>query len=94
MAKTLKTPFSEVHKLSKTSSLLESIHYLLEWDQETYMPKDAIEFRSDQLELMASLVHKHRTSPSFKKALSKLINIETGAIEDDSLSPEEIAAAR
>jgi len=94
MAKKLKTPFSETHKLSKTSSLLESIHYLLEWDQETYMPKDAIEFRSEQLELMASLVHKQRTAPSFKKALSKLINIETGSIVDNTLSAEEMAAAR
>lgn len=94
MAKKSKTPFSEVHELSKTATLFESIHNLLEWDQETYMPKEAIDYRGQQLELMASLVHKHRTSPSFKKALSKLINLETGAIEDDTLTIEQIAAAR
>lgn len=94
MAKKSKTPFSEVQELSKTAALFESIHNMLEWDQETYMPKDAIDYRGQQLELMASLVHKHRTSPSFKKALSQLINLETGAIEDTTLTPEQIAAAR
>ena len=94
MAKKHLSPFSEAHKLSKTSTLLESVCNLLEWDQETYMPKDAIEYRSEQLELMASIVHKNKIAPSFKKALSKLINLETGDLVDMSLSEQESACAR
>jgi len=94
MAKKHLSPFSEAHKLSKTSTLLESVYNLLEWDQETYMPKDAIEYRSEQIELMASIVHKNRISPSFKKALSKLINLETGDILDTSLSEQESACVK
>lgn len=89
-----KDNYSEVLKLSKASTVLGSISALLEWDQETHMPKAGIELRSWQLEMMASLVHKNKTSPAFKKALSKLIHLETGAIQDDSLLPHQIAAAR
>ena len=71
---------------------MNSIHYLLDWDQETYMPKDAIELRSSQIEIMASLVHRQKTSKGFAKALSALIDIEMGDVADSKLSPPQIAA--
>ncbi len=67
---------------------------LLEWDQETYMPKRAIENRSSQVELIASLQHKERTSKAYTDALSALIDLETATILDPNLSKEQQAAVR
>jgi len=87
-------PYAQLHELSKTTALLSSIEYLLDWDQETYMPKDAIHFRSLQVEMIASLVHKNKTSKAFAKLLDQLIDIETGEIKDSNLSSPQIAALR
>ena len=84
--------YDKLHSLSKTTALLDSIQNLLDWDQETYMPKGAIELRSSQIELMASHVHRQCTSKAFAKALSALIDIKTGEIVDSNLSLPQIAA--
>ena len=89
-----KSPYDKLLELSTTSSLLSSVQNLAEWDQETYMPKDAIGIRSSQIEMLASLVHKSRTSKQFAKALDNLIDIDTAEIKDDKLSPAQIAALR
>ena len=88
------SPYDQLHALSKTTALLTSIESLLEWDQETFMPADAIQGRALQIEWLASLVHKNRTSPAFAKRLGRLIDIKTGAIQDASLSPKEMASVR
>lgn len=89
-----KNPFSKVKELAKQTTILSSIGTLLEWDQETYMPEEAIEVRSNQVELIASLVHKGRTAPSFKKALENLIDIPSGALKQKDAPLEVQAAAR
>jgi carboxypeptidase Taq len=71
-----------------------SVEALLDWDQETHMPKDAIDIRSQQIELMASWIHRQKTSKGFVKALSTLIDVETGTIVDERLSLAQIAALR
>jgi carboxypeptidase Taq len=86
--------YDKLHTLSKTTAILNSIHGLLDWDQETYMPKEAIDIRSKQTELIASLAHRQKTSKSFAKALSALIDLESGEIIDSNLSPPQIAALR
>jgi len=86
--------YEKLFTLSKHSHLLSSVQALADWDQETYMPKEAIEQRSLQMELLAHYVHKSKTSTSFAKALDALIDIETGEIKDDKLSPAQIAALR
>lgn len=87
-------PYAKLFELSKQFYLLNSVQSLVEWDQETYMPKDAIEQRSSQIELLAHYVHKNRTSKQFAKALDALIDIETGEIKDDKLSSPQMAALR
>lgn len=94
MTKVKHTPFSRAAALSKQAALLSSIHNMLEWDQETYMPKNAIKIRSEQLEVMASLAHKMATSSAFKKSLEALIDLKTGNIKDKSLTEEEKSACR
>ncbi|MBS0603897.1 MAG: carboxypeptidase M32 [Verrucomicrobia bacterium] len=86
--------YDKLLALSKSISLMNSITHLLEWDQETYMPKDAIELRSQQIEIMASLLHKQRTGKGFAKALSALIDLKTGEVADSTLSLPQIAALR
>ncbi len=86
--------YDKLHSLSKTIALMASVEGLLDWDQETFMPKEAIEIRSQQIELLASLVHRQRTSKSFANALSTLVDIEKGELKDDRFSAPQIAALR
>lgn len=79
---------------SKRARLLQSIANLLEWDQETYMPVKSSAFRSQQLELMAGLIHKEKTSPSFVKSLQKLIDLKTGHVLAKGLTADQQAALR
>lgn len=86
--------YNKLLALSKSASLMGAIQSLLDWDQETYMPKDSIELRSLQTEKIASLCHREKTSKSYAKALSNLIDLETGEVSDSSLSPAQMAALR
>jgi len=94
MTRQKKSPYDELFELSRQIATYASIQQILEWDQETYMPPGAIDFRSSQLELLAGHVHKLRTSSRFSHALGLLIDLESGEIYDDSLSAAEIAALR
>jgi len=89
-----KDPYAQLHALSKTAALLNSVHNLLGWDLETYMPKGAAEPRAHQIELIASLVHKAKTSSGFAKLLGRLIDLNSGEILALELAPEKKAALR
>lgn len=86
--------YAKLFAHSKNIRLLESISGLLEWDQETHMPPAATGVRSEQIELVASLIHKERTSKPFSSALSKLINIKSGEMNSKDLKPLQKAALR
>lgn len=86
--------YENLKKISKKARVLSGVSSLLEWDQETYMPEGASEIRGEQLKTLAGIVHKEKTSPKFKKALSKLIDIETGTILNDQLSEPQKAALK
>jgi carboxypeptidase Taq len=94
MSKIGKNNYNKLHQISKTTSILSSIHGLLEWDQETYMPHSAIGIRALQIETIATFIHKHKISPKFSKALAKLVNLDTGEILDDDLTEAQIASVR
>lgn len=59
---------------------LQSILSLLEWDQETYMPANAIASRSRQIECITSLLHKEKTSAEFTQTLASAIDLSSGKI--------------
>ena len=86
--------YDKIFQLSRHTALLNSAQALLDWDQETYMPKGAIEGRSEQKEYLAGLIHRSKTSKSFAKALDALIDLKTGEIKEDRLPPPQIAALR
>lgn len=58
------------------------------------MPPGGSSVRSEQVELMASLIHKEHTSAAYKKALSSLIDLESGNIVGKGVSKEQKAALR
>jgi len=96
-----KRTMSQVHndyknllKKGREIRLLSSLSLLLEWDQETYMPKGGIDFRSEQIELISSLAHREKTSETFKTALSKLIDLNTGKVLSEELDARKKAALR
>lgn len=67
---------------------------ILTWDQETYMPEGASTARADQVQTLAGLIHKEKTSVAFSDALYKLIDPKSGQILDATLTPEQQAAVR
>jgi carboxypeptidase Taq len=89
-----KTSYDQLFELSKTFVTQQSIGWLLDWDQETYMPSQGADFRAEQCSLVAGQTHKLRTSPKFAKLLSELINLESGHVTDPSLTDAQKAALR
>jgi len=75
-------------------TLLQSTLGLLEWDQETYMPKKGISLRSAQKELLTALSHNMRKDPKFKENLSALIDLKTGKLTQNNLEAPQKAALR
>ncbi|MEI8300110.1 MAG: carboxypeptidase M32 [Chlamydiota bacterium] len=59
---------------------LKSISTLIGWDQETYMPKNAIGIRSLQKQHLESLIHKEMTSTYLQELLSPLIRLDNGEL--------------
>ena len=86
--------YENLFSIGKEVRLLTSIGHFLEWDQETFMPKAAIDFRSEQIELISGLTHREKTSERFKLALSTLINIETGTPLFSDLNDKQKANLR
>ncbi len=60
--KQLKQIYAEITKL-------EQISCLVSWDQETYMPPKAAEGRSEQLAVLAKIIHQKNTSPELGQLL-------------------------
>jgi carboxypeptidase Taq len=56
----------------REESILTGIEALLEWDEETYMPAGGVETRSEQLALVAGLLHDRGTDPRLGELLDAL----------------------
>lgn len=79
----MSTPYKALFEHSKKIKLLESVAYLLEWDQETYMPKGSATARAEQVELVTSLAHLERVSHEYECKLGKLVDLETGSVKGE-----------
>lgn len=89
-----KNNYSKLVELSKRNALWRSISYLLEWDQETYMPADGSPLRAEQIELLASVAHKDKTSKQWAKLLSEFIDLKTGQYIHSTLDENQKANLR
>ena len=84
--------YSDLHKVSREIRILDGIHSLLDWDQETYMPSGAAPIRAEQFKTLAEIIHKKKTSGPFLKTLSKLVDLKTGKMIAKGLSAAQTAA--
>ncbi|MFS8563379.1 MAG: carboxypeptidase M32 [Rhabdochlamydiaceae bacterium] len=92
--KSKKSAFSLLQAFCTDIALMSSTQALLDWDQETYMPPGAIEFRGMQTALLSGQIHKLKVGAKFKGLLSQLIDLESGKILDDTLTPTQIVAVK
>ena len=70
---------------AKEISVLSGTMALLEWDQHTYMPERAGEFRSQQITWLSGLIHQRQTNPVYGESLREL---QRGLTDQSALSPE------
>jgi len=61
--------YDELMGRVRAETLLTTIEALLEWDEETYMPAGGVENRSEQLALVAGLLHERGTDPRIGELL-------------------------
>lgn len=85
--------YQKMLEMGREAALLNGISQLLDWDQQTYMPKGGSDVRAEQLQLMAKLLHQRRTGAAFKGQLEKLVGIKTGKVKGKR-TKEETAAIR
>jgi carboxypeptidase Taq len=79
-------PYVQLRSHLKKASVLGSIGSLLGWDQETYMPAAAAEFRAEQHAEIASLTHERKTD----KRIGELLSV---CEDDESLMGDEMVRA-
>jgi carboxypeptidase Taq len=79
--------YAELIRRVREETLLTSCEALLEWDEETYMPPGGVENRSDQLALIAGLLHERGTDPRVGELLRQL---EGSELLNDPRSPAAV----
>ena len=62
--------YDELIRRMREETLLTSCEALLEWDEETYMPAGGVENRSEQMALLAGLLHDRGTDPRVGELLA------------------------
>jgi carboxypeptidase Taq len=67
----MKKRIERLKELDKDIQLLTHSTALLAWDQETYMPKRALEERSEQISLLEGIVHGRVTDPEIGDLLEE-----------------------
>jgi carboxypeptidase Taq len=65
-------PYEELIRRVREEGLLVAVEALLEWDEETYMPRGGVQNRSEQLALLAGLIHDRGTDPRIGELLAEL----------------------
>ena len=76
--------YEELMQRVREEATLACIEAMLEWDEETGMPAGAVEGRSEQLALVAGLLHERGTDPRIGELLDQL---EGSPLLEDASSP-------
>jgi carboxypeptidase Taq len=79
--------YEELIQRVREEAMLASIEALLEWDEEIQMPAGAVEGRSEQLALVAGLLHERGTDPRLGELLGEL---EGSSFLADADSPQAV----
>ncbi|MBI2663353.1 carboxypeptidase M32 [Candidatus Woesearchaeota archaeon] len=70
----MKKEINLLNKYQKEIILLSYIENLMDWDIETYMPKDGAKSRAEQVAFISELIHKKITSDNLFRVLNNLKN--------------------
>jgi len=79
--------YDELIRRVRDETLLTTVEALLEWDEETYMPPGGVENRSEQLAMVAGLLHERGTDPRLGELLSA---VEGSDLLADPTSPAAV----
>ncbi|HOD67129.1 MAG TPA: carboxypeptidase M32 [candidate division Zixibacteria bacterium] len=66
--------YDELTRKLREMALLSSAGSVLHWDQQTYMPPEAAQFRADQLGTISGLVHRMFTDPKIGDMIGTVEN--------------------
>ncbi len=83
--------FNEVTQRVRETALLESTMALLEWDERTGLPKQAGQYRAEQVTFLSGMIHRRKTDPRLGEQLELLANSE---LASDSAAPVEATIRR
>jgi carboxypeptidase Taq len=64
--------YAELVQRARQAALIKSCIDLLEWDLETYIPPQGVTHRSEQMALLAGMLHEQRTHPRIEALLTAL----------------------
>src|SRR5437016_2138576 len=64
--------FDELCSLAREAALIESVEEALGWDERTYMPLAAGEYRAEQMTFLSGLAHQKQTSKRLGELLGEL----------------------
>jgi carboxypeptidase Taq len=84
----------ELKEKDRRATTLSHAVAVLGWDQETYMPSAAIEERSEQLELLQTMLHEAYTDPRIGELLAGLGATDENPRGDVSLAEPDRALLR
>ena len=84
-----KSTLEKLHLIDKENRHLERAVAVLRWDQETYLPEDGVEDRSEQLAILESYAHEKLTSAETGRLLSELGSTTENPNGDEKLPPME-----
>jgi carboxypeptidase Taq len=79
--------YDELIGRMREEALLTTVEALLEWDEETYMPSGGVGNRSEQLALLAGLLHERGTDPRIGELLEA---VEGSDLLADPLAPAAV----
>jgi carboxypeptidase Taq len=63
-----------IERYQKEITLLGQTSALLHWDNQTYMPKKAVEGRSEQLSFLRTLIHEKMIDGKFSESVKRLLD--------------------
>ena len=73
------TPLESLKSHLSEINALNSALVMMEWDQQTYMPRGSAHARAEHMSILSGLIHNRSTSPEF----TELVQNATAESEDD-----------
>jgi carboxypeptidase Taq len=68
--------FDTLCQLTRETAILQSIEALIGWDERTYMPPAAGEYRAEQMTYLAGIIHQRRSDKQIGQLLGELAGSE------------------